>query len=264
MSSLRPAVVVALAAILALAAGSLASATTINVPADYTTIQAAIDAAVNGDTVLVAPGTYHERIDFLGKAITVASTSISNPAATVINGDAGGSVVTFKSGETAAAVLGGFTITNGSGTPDHYWLFGGGVYCYYSSPTLINNTISGNSAVKDTFGLGGGVYCSHSSPTLTNNTISGNSANRGGGVSSEDDSSPTPDEQHHQRQLGDRRWRRRGLRSLLADPDQQHHQRELGGLRRGRRVVLYLLLADPDGQHHQRQHGTQRRRYVLL
>ena len=46
---------------------------TINVPGDYSTVQAGINAASNGDVVLVADGTYYENINFRGKAITVAS-----------------------------------------------------------------------------------------------------------------------------------------------------------------------------------------------
>ncbi|MCH9021473.1 MAG: hypothetical protein IID32_01760, partial [Planctomycetes bacterium] len=56
-------------------AGHHAQAVTINVPGDFATIQGAIDAAVNGDEVVVDPNTYYEIIDFLGKAITVRSAS---------------------------------------------------------------------------------------------------------------------------------------------------------------------------------------------
>ena len=52
-----------------------ADATIIHVPTDQPTIQAAINAAVNGDTVQVSPGIYHENINFMGKAITVTSTT---------------------------------------------------------------------------------------------------------------------------------------------------------------------------------------------
>src|SRR5437016_11786219 len=90
-----------------------ARAATINVPASQPTIQAAINAASNGDTVLVAPGTYRENINFMGKAITV--TSSSGPSVTTINGGAAGSVVTFTSNEGTNSVLSGFTITNGLG-----------------------------------------------------------------------------------------------------------------------------------------------------
>ena len=63
-------------------------AATINVPVDQPTIQAGIDASVNGDTVLVAPGTYYERVNLSGKAIVL--TSEAGPDSTTIDGYRGG------------------------------------------------------------------------------------------------------------------------------------------------------------------------------
>src|SRR6185503_4343889 len=87
-----------------------AKATLRRVPADYPTIQLAINASVSGDTVLVSPGTYVENINFLGKAITV--TSVAGPEETIIDGNQAGSVVTFRSGEDRASTISGFTIQN--------------------------------------------------------------------------------------------------------------------------------------------------------
>ncbi len=80
----------------------------INVPANQPTIQAAINAAANGDTILVAPGTYYENINFNGKAITV--TSSGGAAVTTINGGYKGGMATviFNSNETSASVLSRF------------------------------------------------------------------------------------------------------------------------------------------------------------
>ena len=135
---------------------------TIRVPADAATIQQAIDGAVAGDTVLVAPGTYVETITFRGKAITVASEQ--GPASTIIDGNRTGSVVTFAAGETRAAVLQGFTVRNGANS-----FSGGGVLIRNSAPSIIGNWIVGNGACS-----GAGIYSSFSSPLIKGNTISRN------------------------------------------------------------------------------------------
>jgi parallel beta-helix repeat protein len=159
---------------------ALASSDIIYVPDDYTTIQEAIDAAVDGDTVLVKPGTYVENIDFLGKAITVKSEL--GPDSTIIDGNQAGSVVTFQYMGWADAVLDGFTITNGSGTdmePPFGYFYGGGIYCYFSSPTIMNNIICGNEVASHA----GGILCyEHSAPTISNNVIANNSSFKGGGM----------------------------------------------------------------------------------
>lgn len=79
---------------------------TIAVPGDVAAIQGVIDAASVGDTVVVAPGVYHEEIDFKGKAITVRSES--GPDVTVLEGDFDGTVVRMTSDETRDTVFQGF------------------------------------------------------------------------------------------------------------------------------------------------------------
>ena len=180
--------------IASLGLGGLAIADTLNVDGcddgagtPYCTIQAAIDAAVDGDEVVVAPGEYFENINLLGKAITVRSTDPTIPGtilATIINGGGSGTVVTCYSGEGPDTVLSGFLITNGSAT------HGGGMSnTNSSSPTVTNCSFSGNSA-----SLGGGMYNkSNSSPTVSNCRFSGNIGviRAGGGGMYNSNSSPT-------------------------------------------------------------------------
>lgn len=153
-------------------------AATINVPVDYATIQAAIDAANGGDTVLVAPGTYVENIDFKGKALTVESES--GPAVTTINGSGSGSVVTFKSGEGPGSVIKGFTITNGAASnASSRGAAGGGILCDGASPTIISNVITGNRAENtgEGGGAGGGIALTQgASAIIKQNTITENDA----------------------------------------------------------------------------------------
>ncbi|MGB7133998.1 MAG: Ig-like domain repeat protein, partial [Acidobacteriaceae bacterium] len=115
---------------------------TIQVPANQPTIQSAITAAANGDIVLVSPGTYHENLDFHGKAITV--TSVSGPAVTIIDGGASGPVVSFHTGEVRSSIISGFTIRNGGAEPQPSVAGAGGVYINASAPTVSNNIITAN------------------------------------------------------------------------------------------------------------------------
>ena len=138
----------------------------ISIPGDYPTIQEGINAANNGDTVLVDPGTYVENINFNGKNITVGSQYLitqdsSYISQTIIDGNYNGSVVTFENGEDSTAVLSGFKITQGDATQ------GGGIYCYNSSPNLCNLLIRGNQVAF----FGAGIYCENSSPILINMKI---------------------------------------------------------------------------------------------
>lgn len=120
----------------------------IHVPADQPTVQAGIDAAPSGGQVLVSPGVYHERIDFHGKAVDVASAQGSQ--ATVLDGDHGGTVVTFASGEGRGSVLRGFTVRNGTTS---------GIAVWHSSPTMTGNVVSGNVSSS-----GGGIDVENSAP----------------------------------------------------------------------------------------------------
>ncbi|MEW6745436.1 MAG: right-handed parallel beta-helix repeat-containing protein [Planctomycetota bacterium] len=179
----------------------------IHVPADTPTIQGAIDAASDGDTVLVAPGIYPESIDFLGKAITVQSSH--GPQVTIVDAQRtdNRSVVFFWHGEGSQSVLEGFTLTNGVGwnvgpmpgnggglfidnaspvvrgnivTGNHVGGSGGGIFVSGpASPTIVDNVIESNSAL----GLGGGIYCGYADfLVVSGNVISGNVAERGGGL----------------------------------------------------------------------------------
>ncbi len=143
----------------------------IYVPIDYSTIQAAIDAAQGGCEIIVSPGTYYENINFGGKNIVLRSTDPASPsvvANTIINANGSGSVVTFSGTETPICVLSGFTITNGNG-PE-----GGGICGKHTVASIQNNTISSNTA-----SYGGGLSWFYG--TIRNNTIFGNEATFNGG-----------------------------------------------------------------------------------
>ena len=205
---------------LALLAGAV-RAGDIQVPADHPTIQAAIDAAADGDRVLVAPGRYPEAIRFLGKDIQVIGTAGRD--ATVIDATGlGTSVVSFDDHEPDTALLQGFTITGGTGqaVPVSGLPFGGGGVAVFpqSVPTIRECRITGNHVVGHGGGLlvvgppntcwigipcppgpqvrvidclvsgnsaswlGGGLWAGHGRCTLIRSRFVGNVAEHGGGI----------------------------------------------------------------------------------
>ena len=148
------------------------------VPSEYATIQDAIAAAGNGDTVLVGPGTWTGAgddgwvINPGGKQLTIQSTA--GPESTVLDGEGMWQILVCTAGESAETVIEGFTMTNGYATSS-----GGAIYCRYSSPTVRNCIIRQNESAGD----GGGVYCFYGQPTLIECQLLENSAqNYGGGI----------------------------------------------------------------------------------
>ncbi len=161
-------------------------------PADFDTIQAAIDVAADGDTVLIKDGTYtgpgNRDIDFLGKAISVKSEN--GPNNCLIDCENSGRAFVFQNNEEPNSVASGLTIKNGEvrGGP----VKGGAIYCIGASPTIENCIITNNSVRAVSGGgsygpdaYGGGIYSDYSSnPTITNCKIIGNVAYGGlGGIS---------------------------------------------------------------------------------
>jgi len=164
-----------LAVMLVLMIPVMALGVTIQVPLDQPTIQAGIDAASDGDTVLVASGTYVENISFSGKAITVLGGGAD---LTVIDGSYLGTVALFNNGERRDSVLDGFTLQNGIGLMVGSYTYGGGISVRYASPTIQNCTIQLNAA-----SWGGGLHVYNSSAAIANCLITNNStSNDGGGI----------------------------------------------------------------------------------
>ena len=185
---------------------------TIYVPSDYNNIQAAIDAAFDGDTIIVSDGMYtgdgNRDIDFKAKAITVRSEH--GPLTSIIdcegNAESNHRGFYFHSGENEDSILDGFTVMNGyyydgalamgggilclnEGTEPtirrciiirNEASHGGGIGCYRSDPRIKNCLIAKNSAGSH---YGGGFYIWDSSlPAITGCTIADNSAIYGGGA----------------------------------------------------------------------------------
>ena len=179
--------------------------TTINVPAQVGNILAAINLAQNGDTILVAPGTYNiANINFGGKAITLEGAGGS--AVTTIDGLGSPRIILFNSGETASSVIKGFTIRGGQtgdgsdgtmGSLDgEDGTDGGAVLIVGASPTFIDcvfrdnatgnggdgtlGMIGSSGADGGAGGRGGAIFVDAGNPTFTDCSFINNSTGSGG------------------------------------------------------------------------------------
>jgi len=149
---------------------------TLNVPSDYPTIQAAINDANEGDTIIVSVGTYYENINFKGKNIVLTSTAPTNEdivSTTIINGSDAGSVVIFSGTEDSNCVITGFTITNGR---IYKPLYGGGIRGNGTTASITHCIIRGNTSEHH----GGGLW--NCNGLISDCNIISNSARLGGGL----------------------------------------------------------------------------------
>ena len=138
------------------------------------TIQAAINVAANGDTVMVMPGTYFENIDFNGKEITVKGAA--GAATTIIDGGGAGPVVLCNSFEGPGTTLQGLTIRNGYADT----INGAGMVIALATVNIADCIFEDNFA--DTGVGGGGVAASSSTTTFSNCRFEGNTGFSAGGL----------------------------------------------------------------------------------
>ena len=153
--------------------------TTRHVPENYETVQDAVNASSNGDTVLVEPGIHVGPVEFNGRSVVVGSRFLTTGnqdfiASTIIDCEGNDrSVVVFRRRENENSGLTGLTLQNASTG------YGGGIYCNAARPRLSYLLIRNNEAERS----GGGIYCTQgSNPTLDHVTLVGNYAGTGGGI----------------------------------------------------------------------------------
>ena len=162
--------------------------TRLNVPAQFPTIQLAINQAKDGDTILVSPGTYKENIVWIATNFILASQILltndtSFISRTIIDGNAAGSVLTISGVSSPNAMLSGFTIQNGnSSTSSGGPAYGGGINCLNSSLRMKHLAIMGNVvSYGPGDGGGGGMALRGSSATVDSVFFQNNSALGPGG-----------------------------------------------------------------------------------
>ncbi len=176
-------VTVALLAVVLLAGPSHTFGSTIRVDqhggGDYLTIQEGLDAAASGDTVLVAPGTYYERLTTAGPTpggITLLAAA--GPESTIIDGqDMLGAPLLKCSDTYYGFTVSGFTFAHGRSSVE-----GAAIRCYSGTVSIINNVIRDNEVIEPALGGSVALMFGTSTALISGNRIHDNQATSGAGV----------------------------------------------------------------------------------
>ena len=156
-------------------------ADTLQVPEQYSTIQSAIDASSDGDSISIAAGTYNEALSTDGKAIALFGRDGAS-STTIDASGLNGSAIKCMNGEDSGTIIASLTLTGGTGTINPVWetLQGGGIFIYQASPIVVNCVITGNTAEYG----GGGAWVQDSTSMFKNVVFENNQVlfdTRGGG-----------------------------------------------------------------------------------
>lgn len=180
----------ALGAVVLMGLAHRASGAELHVPSAFETIQAAIETAVDGDHVVLAPGTYFEALDLLGKKITLRS--LTGSVATVLDGERHDtSIITANKGESLETRVEGLTFRNGSGRftsacqlSGH---LGGAVFVKDGGISIIDSIFENNGRFdpderKRSINGGGAVYACEADIRISSSRFVNNIANWGGAI----------------------------------------------------------------------------------
>jgi len=163
----------------------------------YSSVQAAVDAASEGDVIKVAAGTYtgvsaREGITqavYLDKAVTIqggyttSNWTTPNPKVNITTLDAQGQGRVFYISVDGILTIAGLHITGGNAANQNHAEAGGGIYAQIQVQIApLDSTIADNTIYSNTAYNGGGVYLDQGAPfVLSGNTIVSNTAERAGG-----------------------------------------------------------------------------------